>query len=136
VARSGREPQRGQSRRRSWPRVRPPRGDGAGISGETSAGELQEVGRVLREALGEPRFKRGLALGRLARAWEDVVGPRLARETAPASLDEGGLVVAVSSGAWGAQVRFLTREIRQRANQVLGTEEIRAVRVVVGRPRR
>lgn len=138
MARSGPNPERRRPRRRSWPRPRPQggeRGDGS-FEGETSAGEVQEVGRVLREALDEPRFKRGLALGRLARAWEDVVGPRLARETAPASLDGGGLVVSVSSGAWGAQVRFLTREIRSRANEVLGTEEVRVVRVVVGRRER
>lgn len=100
------------------------------------SGEPQEVGRVLREALGGARFQRGLALGRLARSWGDVVGPRLARETAPASLDDGGLVVAVSSGPWGAQVRFLTHEIRRRANDVLGSEEVRAVRVVVARGER
>jgi predicted nucleic acid-binding Zn ribbon protein len=98
--------------------------------------ELEDVGRILRDALGTPRFRKGLALGRLARAWEEVVGPRLAQESAPASLDEGGLVVAVSSAAWGAQVRFLTQEIRRRANEVLGAEEVRVVRVMVGRSER
>jgi hypothetical protein len=135
VARSGRKPNR-RVRGGNWPRTGTRWGDTASGRPEGNGGELQQVGRVLKEALGEPRFRRGLALGKLARAWEEVVGPRLARETAPASLDEGGLVVAVSSGAWGAQVRFLTQEIRQRANEILGAEEVRVVRVVVGSPRR
>jgi hypothetical protein len=77
-------------------------------------------------------FRRGLALGRLARSWEEVVGARLAQETAPFSLEEGSLIVSVSTGAWGAQVRFLAHEIRQRANEVLGKQEVRIVRVSVG----
>ncbi len=60
------------------------------------------------------------------------MGAQLARETAPARLDDGGLVVAASSPAWAAQVRFLKREIQRRANEALGTEEIRSVHVVVG----
>lgn len=76
-------------------------------------------------------MRRGMALGRLVRAWEDVVGPRLARETRPLALDEGGLVVAASSAAWGSQVRFLAQEVRRGANRALGSEEVRSVRVVV-----
>jgi predicted nucleic acid-binding Zn ribbon protein len=91
---------------------------------------------VLREAMDSDRFRRGLALGRLARSWGDVVGPRLARETAPFSLEQGGLVVSVSTAAWGAQVRFLAHEIRRRANEILGGEEVRTVRIAVGRTQR
>lgn len=95
--------------------------------------EMKPVGGVLREAMGSERFRRGLALGRLARSWDVVVGAPLARETEPLSLDQGGLLVSVSSGAWGAQVRFLAPEIRRRANEVLGAPEVRVVRVTVGR---
>ena len=94
------------------------------------------MGGVLREAMGSDRFRRGLALGRLARSWEEVVGSRLARETEPLALEDGGLVVSVSSGAWGAQVRFLAHEISRRANEVLGAQEVRTVRVTVGRKER
>ena len=94
------------------------------------------MGGVLREAMGSERFRRGLALGRLARSWDEVVGATLARETEPLSLDQGGLVVSVSSGAWGAQVRFLAHDIRRRANEVLGAQEVRTVRVTVGRKER
>jgi hypothetical protein len=76
-------------------------------------------------------FARGVPIGRLATAWGEVVGPRLASESAPVSLEAGVLVVAASSGPWGAQVRFLAEEIRKRVNASLGSQEVRRVQVVV-----
>jgi predicted nucleic acid-binding Zn ribbon protein len=76
-------------------------------------------------------MRKGLSLGHLARSWEEVVGPRLAQETAPVSLEGGALVVAASSAAWGAQVRFLAKDVAEKANETLQSEEVRSVRVVV-----
>jgi len=90
------------------------------------------VGEILRGLLSEGPLRRGLRLGRLGRVWHDVVGERLAAETAPVSLDEGGLVVSASTPAWAAQVRFLSGEIGRAAAAALGEEEPPAVRVVVG----
>ena len=81
--------------------------------------------------LADAAFARGLPVGRLAAAWAEVVGPRLARETAPESLEAGVLTVAAGTGPWGAQARFLAEEIRHRANAALGVEAVRAVRIVV-----
>jgi predicted nucleic acid-binding Zn ribbon protein len=89
------------------------------------------IGVVLDELLGEPVFARGAPIGRLAASWAEVVGPRLASETAPASLEQGVLVVAATSGPWGAQARFLAEEIRRRANEALGEELVGRVQVVV-----
>ena len=52
-------------------------------------------------------------------------------ETAPASLERGILTVSATDGPWGAQARFLHEEIRRRANQQLGAEAVRSVRIVV-----
>jgi hypothetical protein len=89
------------------------------------------LGAILREALARPRMRRGLSLGKLVRSWEEVVGPGLARETAPIALDGGALVVAASTAAWGAQVRFLASDVARRANETLGAEEVSSVRVMV-----
>lgn len=89
------------------------------------------IGAILDELLQEPVFARGAPIGRLAVAWADVVGPRLAAETAPVSLEQGVLVVAATSGPWGAQARFLAGEIQRRANACLGEEVVRRVQVVV-----
>jgi predicted nucleic acid-binding Zn ribbon protein len=89
------------------------------------------IGGVVRRLLGDRRLRRGVALGRLALAWPQVVGEQLARQTSPRALDDGGLLVAASSAAWGSQVRFLSSEIRRKANEALGAEEVRTVRVTV-----
>jgi predicted nucleic acid-binding Zn ribbon protein len=86
---------------------------------------------VVDGLLSERLLARGLSIGRLAAGWEGVVGPRLAAETAPVSLDAGVLVVAASSGPWGAQARFLAGEILKQANRALGSEEVLRVQIVV-----
>jgi len=93
--------------------------------------EATPLGEVLDQLLVERVFARGLPIGRLLAEWSEVVGPRLASESAPVSLEKGVLVVAASSGPWGAQVRFLADEIRKRANAALDAQEVVRVRVVV-----
>lgn len=97
-------------------------------------GEVQALGAVLEALEGEGRLAEGLALGRLARDWERVVGERLASECAPAALRAGTLVVAAASGAWAGQLRFLAREVAARANEVLGRQAVGEVRVAVRAP--
>ncbi len=99
--------------------------------------EETPIGDVLDGLLREQVFARGLPIGRLAAEWSAVVGPRLAAETAPVTLEHGVLVVAASTGPWGAQARFLFDEIRVRANEALGGDEVKRVQVVVrGDPRK
>jgi predicted nucleic acid-binding Zn ribbon protein len=89
------------------------------------------LGDVVDGLLRERVFARGLAIGRLAAEWEAIVGPRLAAESAPVGLEAGVLVVAASSGPWGAQARFLGDEIRKKVNATLGSDAVRKVQVVV-----
>ena len=93
--------------------------------------EATPLGDIVGKLMREPLFARGVAVGRLANEWSEVVGPRLASETTPASLDGGTLVVVASTGAWGTQARFLAEEIRRQANTALGSKAVRTVRVVV-----
>ena len=89
------------------------------------------IGEVVDGLLKERAFARGLPIGQLASGWADVVGPRLAAESAPVSLERGVLVVAATTGPWGAQVRFLADQIRVRADEALGAGSVAAVRIVV-----
>lgn len=93
--------------------------------------EPAEVGEVLRGLLADRGMERGLRLGRVVTGWPEVVGERLAEETRPVALDEGGLLVAASGPGWAAQVRFLSEEIRTRTNRLLGGDVISSVRTVV-----
>jgi len=87
---------------------------------------------VILDQLVERRpLSSGLSLGRLARRWADVVGERLAAECVPFRMEGPVLLVRASSAAWAVQVRFLADEVARRANQVLGTEAVRTVSVLV-----
>jgi predicted nucleic acid-binding Zn ribbon protein len=91
----------------------------------------QEVGSVLGELLKGRPWAAGLHLGQLGRRWTEVVGARVAMESRPTRLEHGNLVVEASSAAWAAQLTFLKGEIRSRANAVLGSDQVRELRVVV-----
>ena len=92
-----------------------------------------QVGEVLSELFQRRPWGSGVAIGELARTWADVVGERLAEETSPAGLEGGVLLVRATSAAWAAQVRFLTEEIRQRADSALGGNAVKGVRIIVDR---
>ena len=92
----------------------------------TSIGDVLE-GLLQREEV----FSRGLPIATLVSGWPGVVGERLAAKTAPVSLDAGVLVVSAPSGPWGVQLGFLAEEIRRKANEALGSEDVRRVRVVI-----
>jgi hypothetical protein len=109
---------------------------GSGRAERHGPGDPPEgIGPIVRGILGAGRMRRGLALGRLSRSWTEVVGEQLARRTAPRGLDGGALLVAAASTGWGSQVRFLGPRIARRANDVLGWDAVRSVRVTVAADR-
>jgi predicted nucleic acid-binding Zn ribbon protein len=89
------------------------------------------IGDVVDGLLREEVFSRGMPIAQLAMAWSRIVGPRLAAETAPATLEGGVLTVSATNGPWGAQARFLHEEIRAKANEALGSDVITSVRIVL-----
>src|SRR5262245_18785247 len=89
------------------------------------------IGEVVDGLLQEKTFARGMPIGQLASGWADVVGSRLAAESASVSMEGRVLVVAATAGPWGAQVRFLADRIRVRAEEALGAGSVATVRVVV-----
>jgi len=90
------------------------------------------LGDVVDELLGEDAFRRGMPVATLLRAWPEVVGERLAEETAPESLEAGCLVVRAADGPWGSQATYLAEEIRQRADEALGGGVVTRIRIAVG----
>src|SRR6266516_3893813 len=85
--------------RRPRPRRDPP--------GRQRSPEPAALGEVMSGLMRDRVLAGGLRVGLLARTWPQVVGERLAAETAPVRLDGGILVVAAADGPWGAQARFL-----------------------------
>jgi predicted nucleic acid-binding Zn ribbon protein len=114
--------QRRQAEQRRRPKPRDPK---VRVEGTTPVGDL------LAGLLSRKEFAEGMRLGRLAKAWSEVVGERLAQECRPVRLEAGTLTVAASSGTWGAQVKFLAGEIQKGANRALGGAPVARVAVVV-----
>ena len=101
------------------------------MSDRDDAGRELGLGDTLRGILDQPRLRPGVALGRLAKTWDAIVGDRLAAHTWPVALDDGVLVVAATSPAWAVQARFLAEEIRRAAASAAGRVPVRSVRVTV-----
>jgi predicted nucleic acid-binding Zn ribbon protein len=91
--------------------------------------EPEAIGSVLGGLTRARPWDAGMSLGRLGRDWRTVVGERLSLESRPSSLEAGILVVQASSAAWAAQLRFLSAEVRTRANSCLGADVVREVKV-------
>jgi predicted nucleic acid-binding Zn ribbon protein len=108
-----------------------PRAKGLPRRSDEPSDEPVVLGEVIDTLLSEQVFARGMPVAKLAAEWASVVGDRLASETAPAALEAGILTVTAASGPWGAQARFLHEEIRRRADEALGGDQVTAVRIVV-----
>jgi len=111
-----------------------PRAKGMPKKGERSE-EPVGLGEIVSGLLRQRPFAHGAKIGKLAAQWGAVVGERLAAETAPVRLEGGTLTVAVSTGPWGSQARFLADEIREKANESLGEGVVERVRIVVSEDR-
>ena len=108
-----------------------PHAKGFGGRRDARSGDAVSIGDIVDGLMAEEVFARGMPIAQLASRWPELVGERLARETAPLSLEDGLLTVGVSSGPWGAQARFLHEEIRRRADEALGGGTVRGLRIVV-----
>lgn len=92
------------------------------------------LGDIVDGLMAEDVFSRGMPVAELASRWPEIVGPRLAAETSPISVEEGVLTVGVSTGPWGAQARFLHEEILRKADEALGGGRVTSIRIVVRNP--
>ncbi|MFL5799256.1 MAG: DUF721 domain-containing protein [Actinomycetota bacterium] len=114
--------QRREAERRRRPKPRDPK---------VRTQDVTAVGDLVAGLLSHKAFSEGMRLGRLVKAWPEVVGERLAGECRPVRLEARVLTVAASTGPWGAQVRFLAGEIQKGANRALGGDPVSRVSVVI-----
>jgi hypothetical protein len=101
---------------------------------EGRSSEPVALGAVVDRLMLEGMFARGVPIATLSSRWPELVGQRLASETAPLSLESGVLTIGVTNGPWGAQARFLDEQIRKRADDALGGGAVSSVRIVVTDP--
>jgi predicted nucleic acid-binding Zn ribbon protein len=91
---------------------------------------LGDVARQEFSALGLAERMREAEIWRL---WPVVVGPVIAARAMPLRIIKGTLTVAVSSGPWMQELRFLTTMMRDKLNECLGGDIVREIVLKAGR---
>lgn len=94
-------------------------------------GEPEALGDLLGELTSVRGWTPRLRDARVHARWSQIVGPQLAAHVQPVRLHGGVLVVRAQSSAWATQVRYLSGQLAERANEVLGTGSVKRVTVVV-----
>lgn len=79
--------------------------------------------------IGRRGWDKRLRGARVHEHWTAIAGPALAEHVQPVRLHGGVLVVRASSPAWATQLRYLTGELVDRANAVLGEGSVASVTV-------
>jgi predicted nucleic acid-binding Zn ribbon protein len=54
--------------------------------------------------------------------WEEIVGPRIAKETEPVKIEQGVLIVKVRTSVWRNELSMRKQEIKERINKAIGHE--------------
>jgi predicted nucleic acid-binding Zn ribbon protein len=88
-----------------------------------------ELGKLMRR----PGWDERLGAARVSAAWGDIVGADLIAHCEPVRLAGRVLVVRAATPAWATQLRYLTLQLIERSEAVLGPGSVREVNVVVGR---
>lgn len=98
------------------------------MSGTNDPIRLDEsLNRVAKE-LGLPEVR---GFNRLMAEWPAIVGEGVAEHAWPRVLRDGILAIDVDGAAWATQLRYLEHEIRRRCAELLGDDEVQAIRVAV-----
>ena len=91
---------------------------------------LGDIARQEFSALGLAERMREADIWRL---WPEVVGPVVAARAMPLRIIKGTLTVAVSSGPWMQELRFLTAMMRDKLNERLGGDVVSEIVLKAGR---
>ena len=92
---------------------------------------------LLKEVLGDVVARFGLDRSlddyRIWQAWDEVVGPAIARNAQPQKLSANRLVICVRNAGWMQELTMLRRDLCERLNEWMGREVIKEIFLVVGR---
>lgn len=97
-------------------------------------GEPRPITDSLAELGGELGLADPRATRRLVESWPELVGAGVAEHAWPLQVRNRVLTIAVDDPAWAAELRYQERTVRDRIVEHVGTDVVRALRVVV-RPR-
>ena len=87
------------------------------------------IGGALQEALREQGLGFLLYEEKLRAGWERILGGPAAKVAALESLRDFVLTVKVDGAAWRQELHYQREAVRQRANEALGADIVREVRL-------
>ncbi|MCX6357416.1 MAG: DUF721 domain-containing protein [Candidatus Aureabacteria bacterium] len=97
------------------------------------AGETMRIGDVLDTLLRKLGLDKKARDARIVQEWERIVGPTIARHSAPAGMRGKILIVNVDSSVWLAELsRFFKEKILAAVRAELGEERIQDIRFRIG----
>ncbi|MBL8682554.1 MAG: DUF721 domain-containing protein [Myxococcales bacterium] len=91
---------------------------------------VAHVGTLLAEALGDRALVRR-ALG-VWPAWEQAVGPQVARRARPVAMRDGVLYVNVAHPVWLQELQPMREALLHRVQKLAGASVVREIRLKVG----
>ena len=95
-------------------------------------GGPRAIASVLADVVARLGLERSLDDFRVWDAWDEVVGPTVARNAQPIRLDGPRLVVAVKSNTWMQELTMLRGDITGRLNEWMGRKVVGEIFLVVG----
>ncbi|MCF8029086.1 MAG: DUF721 domain-containing protein [Desulfobacteraceae bacterium] len=90
------------------------------------------ISEVLTRVVGQIRRETDTELSRIQQIWQQVLDPVIAENSRPAALKNDILLVHVASSTVTQQMRFLTPDIIEQLNRVLGDERIGKIQYKMG----
>lgn len=90
------------------------------------------LGEIARQNLAVPGLAERLREAEIWRLWPDVVGATVASRAKPLRIIKGTLTVAVSSGPWMQELRFLAAIMKEKLNGQLGGEVVKDIQFKAG----
>jgi predicted nucleic acid-binding Zn ribbon protein len=91
-----------------------------------------ELGGELARLARRPGWAERLGAARVEAAWAEIVGAELVAHCEPVRLAGGVLLVRAASPVWATQLRYLTAQLIERSDAVLGPGSVRELNVTVG----
>jgi len=90
------------------------------------------VREILTGVLSRLGLERDLDDYRIWEAWDELVGPAVARNAQPVRLDARRLVVAVKNNMWMQELGLLRTNLVERINEWMGRQVVSEIFLVVG----
>lgn len=93
---------------------------------------FSHIGEVLPGLVGQLRRESYSELSRIREIWQGVLDPVIAENSRPAALKNDILLVHVESSTVTQQLRFITPDIIEQINRVMGEDRIGRIQYKVG----